>query len=188
MNLTFVGPHADWIIWWLIIMDIVAFLYILACMNLSKTNCTLVTVRAAVCSFTGYACFFHPPPPVPWMNQHGESLFKSPFDPLAVNARGEIALGWFQGVLLLLLFVFFLRHTPITFPQWLSHVTPPPAVGKGSFLHIFISAYYFLFFGVFSLHAMENNSYPDGTEGVLAWLVSVNDFMFIVSYFSWEII
>lgn len=99
--------------------------------------------------------------------------------------RGEIVLWWLQGVLLLLLLVFFL-HTPISFPQQLSHVTLPPAVGKGSFLHIFISAYYFFIFGGF--YFLENNSYPDGTEGALVWLVSVNDFMCTVSYFSWEII
>lgn len=63
MNLNFVGPHADWTIWWLIIlMDIVGFLCISAYENLykTKTNYTLVTICAAVCSFIEYACSFHP--------------------------------------------------------------------------------------------------------------------------------
>lgn len=85
MNLTFVGPHADWTIWWLIILtDIVGFLYILACMNLSKTNYTLVTMLQSAHSLDMHALFT---PWVLWMNQREESLFKSHFDPLAVNAQ-----------------------------------------------------------------------------------------------------
>lgn len=62
VTLTLVGPHAGWIIWWLLLnTDILGFLHISVPMNLFKAIYTLVIVRAAFCSSVSrYLCCFHP--------------------------------------------------------------------------------------------------------------------------------